>query len=242
MLAVACAIGLLSTPAHAIFGFGFHGGMDFVSIDKSDGFSQQDFADAAAKLDMAGFDSSPWAFINMTREAVSNPIIGGFHVYVDAIPILDIEVSGDIAYQKYQVAYRSTVSGGVEEVYDAPFVRGGIYATVRRDLIEFPPGLPLVAFYLGGGLGAHFVSQMAGPELVVKAIGEGNPNTTKPNIKDTIERNASLGYHALVGLRVKPPIIPLAFRLEGKYTITGQEDFERPNGVMTAYLGFDFAF
>ena len=51
-----------------------------------------------------------------------------------------------------------------------------------------------------------------------------------------------MGYHVLLGVRVKPPVIPLAFRLEGKYTITGQEDFERPSGLASAYVGLSLDF
>ena len=242
VLAASCLVGLLSSPAHAIFGFGVHGGKDFVSVDEGF-FGPPQFDEAASSLGITGYNASLWAPINLTRKAISNPWMFGGHLYIDAIPVLDIELSADIAFQKYEVVYTSTNMGAnVDETADGIFGRLSTYATVRRDLIKFPPLVPIAAFYLGGGLGMHFVTPVAGPEFIVDLYGADDPSSKKPEIEDAIKKEMTLGYHALVGLRVKPPIVPIALRLEGKYTFTGQDEFERPDGFFSAYVGTSLDF
>ena len=235
---VAGLVGLMPMPAHAIFGFGVHGGMDMTSIDEKD-FGYSDFSQSAQELGVTLASGSVWNQVSLRREAVSNPILFGGHVYVDALPFIDIEVSVDVALKKYVVTYDP--GGGIlssayerEEVY---FGRIGAYATVRRNLIE----LPMFAFYVGGGLGLHFVSPVAGPDLIVNAYGSDDPTLTKPDIEDLVKRDTKLGWHGLMGVRFKPVLLPFAFRVEAKYTATGQTDFDKPSNIFSLYAGVSFA-
>ena len=222
---------LMSTPAHAIFGFGVHGGFDFTSFgDKQFGATQ--FADAAQAAGITGFDVNKWGGVTLTREAIDNPYLIGAHFYIDALPMLDIEASIDASFQKYKFSYLSPNPSLSELNKEAIYGRVGAYATVKRDIID----LPMFAFYLGGGLGLHFVAPVAGADLVVDVIGSDDPSATKPDIKDNISRETTMGYHALTGIRFKPPIIPLAFRIEGKYTSTGASGMERPDSVLSVYF------
>lgn len=231
---------LTSAPAHAILGFGVHGGKDFVSIGNNDGdpFADADFQASAKRLGYT--DYTKWTYVELTRGAISNPWLFGGHFYLDFIPYFDVEVSADVALQKYWATYKV---GGltIESRDDLYFGRIGAYLTVRRDLIKLPPVIPIAAFYLGGGLSYHYVSPLAGPDLIVDAIGSQDIKTA-PKIADKVEREGSFGYHGLAGVRVKPPIVPIAFRVEGKYTVTGIDTFERPGGILSAYAGISLDF
>ena len=238
---VAGIVGLMPVPAHAIFGFGLHAGMDMTSVDEK-AFGYTDFNASAQDLGV-NIDAyrTYWQSISLTREAASNPILIGGHVYVDALPFIDIEVSFDVALSKYWVTYSPTLTGDVTapayERTEAYFGRVGVYGTVRRDLIS----LPMFALYVGGGLGYHFVTPVAGPDLIVDAYGSNNPTTTKPDIESLVERDAKLGWHGLMGVRFKPVLLPFAFRVEGKYTATSQDDYEKPGNIFSLYAGVSFA-
>lgn len=233
MVAALGLVAMMSTPASAIFGFGVHAGMDFMSVsDKQFGVEQ--FRAAAQAQGLTGFNSDgTWNMVTLTREAIDNPYLVGVHFYLDFIPVIDLEVSGDVALQKYKVRY-ITPNPSVNEDVDAYFGRIGAYVTARKDLID----LPMFAFYLGGGLGMHFVAPVAGDEFIVDIYGVNSPLVSSPNIEDAIERETTLGYHALTGIRFKPPIIPFAIRVEGKYTNTGASGMERPTSTLSAYAGF----
>ena len=239
-LAVGCVVVLLSSPAYAIFGFGVHGGKDMISVNEGF-FEDTQFNEAATALGISGHDDTLWKPITLTRKAVNDPWMFGAHLYIDAIPVLDIEISADLAVQQYKVVYDAPGTAFDESV-DATFGRLSTYATVRRDLIKFPPLLPIAAFYLGGGLGMHFVTPVAGPDFIVDLYGADDPTSRTPNVEDSIEKEVSMGYHALIGFRVKPPLVPLAVRIEGKYTYTGQDEFERPDGFFSAYVGASLDF
>ena len=241
-LVFGCVLVLLSAPAHAIFGFGIHAGKDLVSISGSDGYGTQDFQAAAQRAGITNFNSTFWNPITLRRHEVSNPWLLGGHFYIDAIPFIDLEASVDVALQKYRVEYVSTLSSAANETKDAYFGRASAYFTARRDIIKLPPLVPIAALYLGGGLGYHYVSPVAGPDLIVNAYGSGDPSSKKPDIASLVEREGSFGYHGLVGVRVKPPIVPLAFRVEGKYTVTRLETYERPGGIFSVYVGTSLDF
>ena len=232
-LVVAMAlIAFSAVPAKAIFGFGVHGGYDFVSFDeKSFGVTQ--FESAANAAGITGFNTGgEWNAVTLTREAIGNPYLIGAHFYVDIIPVIDIEASIDVSIQKYEVRYDTPVPSA-DEVADAYFGRIGAYATARRDLIS----LPMFAFYLGGGLGMHFVAPVAGDELIVDIYQGDDPTASSPSIEDAIKNETTIGFHAVTGVRFKPPIIPIALRIEGKYTSTGASGMERPESIMSLYIG-----
>jgi hypothetical protein len=222
-LAAACAVGLLSAPAHAIFGFGVHAGKDFVTIDEGS-FDRTSFEAAGTRLGITGANWASWNSVTLTRQQISNPWLVGAHFYIDALPFIDLEVSADAALQQYRVDYRSTLNPAVNKSEDSYFGRIGAYATVRRDLIKFPPLMP-----------------GAGADLIVNSYGTNNPTTSSPDIAALVKREGVFGWHGLVGIRFKAPIVPIALRLEGKYTSTGVTTYERPASVFSAYLGTSFA-
>ncbi len=236
---VACAAMLSITPraVHAIFGFGVHGGFDFTSIDEKQ-VSTQQFVDAAQDAGLT-FPANAWTTVVFTREEVGSPLLLGGHAYIDALPFIDIEAQLDVALKKYRVMYSNAL---VSESGDVYFGRIGAYATVRRDILS----LPMFGLYLGGGLGYHLVAPVAGPDAIVAAYGDregaaADPTATEPDLESIVDREGTLGWHGVFGVRVKPPVVPIAIGIEGKYTATGQDDFEKPGNVFSMYAKLSFA-
>ena len=236
---VACAafVGIAPGTAHAIFGFGVHGGFDFTSIDEKS-VSTQQFEEAAAEAGLS-FPATAWTSVVFTREEVGNPLLIGGHFYIDALPFIDIEAQLDVALKKYAVFYSNVA---VTERSDVYFGRIGAYATVRRDLIS----LPMFGLYLGGGLGYHLVAPVAGADAIVNAYGgrsgaASDPTSAQPDFESIVDREGTLGWHGVFGVRIKPPVVPIAVGIEGKYTATGQDEYEKPGNIFSMYAKVSFA-
>ena len=215
--------------AFAIFGFGAHGGLDMYSVD----------------ADSVGFVLDYGVEASLVREEIGQPIVFGGHFYVDALPVVDFELSVDVAIQKYHISYKRQVLGGAvdefedEKSEDATFGRIGVYATIRKDLFTFPPLVHTVALYAGGGVGMHLVTPIMCEAFLVDNIKSPDDQL---DVDDIIEKATRMGGHALVGVRIKPPMIPIALGVEAKYTMMSEGDYEEPSVFPTVYgkLSFDF--
>ena len=218
--------------AFALFGFGAHGGLDMYSVDAgSVGFT-------LAYTNTMG-DS---ATATLVREEIGQPVAFGGHFYVDALPVIDLEISVDVAVQKYHITYErrtftDILSDSTSE--DATFGRIGVYATIRRDLFTFPPIANTVALYAGAGAGIHLVTPIMCEAFLVDNIKSPEDQL---DVDDIIKKATRMGGHALVGVRIKPPMIPVALGVEAKYTMMSEGDYEEPSVFPTVYgkLSFDF--
>ncbi len=212
--------------AFALFGFGAHGGLDMYSVD----------------ADSVGFALDYGVEASLVREEIGQPIAFGGHFYVDALPVIDLELSVDVAIQEYHITFeRKAFAGALGDTTseDATFGRIGVYATVRKDLFTFPPLVHTVALYAGGGVGMHLVTPIISQAFLVEKIGKPED---KLDVVEMIEKATRMGGHVLLGVRIKPPMIPIALGVEAKYTMMSEGDYEEPSVFPTVYgkLSFDF--
>jgi len=212
--------------ALALFGFGAHGGLDMYSVD----------------ADSASFTLEYGAEASLVREEIGQPIAFGGHFYVDLLPIIDLEISADVAFQKYHITYERRTPAGIlddEKSEDATFGRIGVYATIRRDLFKFPPITHTVALYAGAGVGLHLITPVMSEAFLVDNI---KTPEDKLDVEEMIEKATRMGGHVLAGVRIKPPMVPIALSVEAKYTMMSEGDYEEPNVFPTVYgkLSLDF--
>ena len=212
--------------ALAVFGFGAHGGLDMYSVD----------------ADSAVFTLGYGAEASLVREEIGQPIAFGGHFYVDLLPVVDLEISVDVAVQKYHITYQRKTLLGIlddEKSEDATFGRIGVYATIRRDLVTFPPITHTVALYAGAGVGLHLITPVMCEAFLVDNIKSPEDQL---DVEDIIEKATRMGGHVLAGVRIKPPMIPIALGVEAKYTMMSEGDYEEPNVFPTVYgkLSLDF--
>jgi hypothetical protein len=208
------------TPALAIFGIGIHGGVDNFTVD---GFNE------SFKLD----DNNE---VSLVREEISSPIMFGCNFIFDALPIIDLGLSIDACLQDYKLTYTTPLK---TQDYDATFGRIGIYGTVRKNLISFPPVISTFSLYTGAGLGLHLVSPIVGKKLIQEEL-----NTIADPLKpdDITDKLTRVGGHILLGAQFKPPAIPIMINADAKYTIIGEGDYEEPGSFLSIYvsLGLNF--
>jgi len=171
--------------------------------------------------------------VKLTREKASDLQGLGFKFWFDLLPIIDIEGTLNIAATRYS-AYLQ-IDGVAEKTYleyapEAPFSMvfdkaSPVYGVVSGDFsITYPFDIiPMILkSYLGAG-----VSYMAGIPLVDKKFAENVLKT--PGLLDdpaNVDEKAvtkafsdaltksdyttGIGGHIILGLRIKPPVIPLA--------------------------------
>ncbi|MFC1538906.1 hypothetical protein ACFL6H_05740 [Candidatus Latescibacterota bacterium] len=207
-------------PVHAIFGIGVHGGIDNYTID---GFDKS-------------FSLDDGTSVSLTREEISSPIMFGANFLVDVIPIIDLELSADVAMQDYKVTYGP--SNDLKE-YDATFGRVGVYATVRKNIISFPPVISTFSLYGGAGVGLHLISPVIGKNLIqdeLKSVGE------KLDTDELTKNLTNIGGHVLIGAQFKPPVIPFMISANAKYTLVGAGDYEEPGNFVSLYLTLGMKF
>ena len=215
--------------ALAVFGFGAHGGLDMYSVDAASTVFTLDYGAEAS----------------LVREEIGQPIAFGGHFYVDLLPVIDLEISVDVAIQKYHITYQRRVLGGAldefddEKSEDATFGRIGVYATIRRDLVTFPPIIHTVSLYAGAGVGLHLITPVMCEAFLVENIKAPEDQL---DVEDIIEKATRMGGHVLAGVRIKPPMMPIALSVEAKYTMMSEGDYEEPNVFPTVYgkLSLDF--
>ena len=208
------------TPAFAIFGIGIHGGVDNFTVDSFD---------ASFKLD----DGNS---VSLKREEISSPLMFGCNFTFDALPIIDIELSADACLQDYKLTYTTPLK---TEHLDGTFGRIGIYGTVKKNLISFPPMVNTFSVYTGAGAGIHLISPVVGEKLIQKKLKEA-ADLLKPD--DITEKLTRVGGHILLGAQFKPFMIPLMIAADAKYTIIGKGDYEEPGSFLSLYvsLGLNF--
>ena len=208
------------TPAFAIFGIGIHGGVDNITVDSFD----------------ASFELDDGNQVSLKREEISSPLMFGCNFIFDALPIIDLELSADVCMQDYKLTYTTPLK---TEDYDATFGRIGIYGTVKKNLISFPPIVNTFSVYTGAGAGIHLISPVVGKKLIQEELKEV-ANPLKPD--DITKKLTSAGGHILLGAQFKPFMIPLMLTADAKYTIIGKGDYEEPGSFLSLYvsLGLNF--
>ena len=209
-----------STPAFAIFGIGIHGGVDNFTVDSFD----------------EKFKLGDGNEVSLTREEISSPVMFGCNFIFDALPIIDLELSADACFQEYKLTYTTPLK---TEDYDATFGRIGIYGTVRKNLISFPPVISTFSLYTGAGVGLHLISPVVGKNLIqdeLKSVDD------KLDTDELVKNLTRVGGHILLGAQFNPPAIPFMISVNAKYTIIGKGDYEEPGSFLSMYitLGLNF--
>jgi hypothetical protein len=221
LLALSCCFFAMANPAYALFRLGVHGGKDLYSIEQE-----------STEFHLKGDNS----LASLTREEIAEPILFGGDIYLDMIPFVDVELGLEAAIAKYNFTYIVAADTTSE---DAAFGRIALYATLKRNIIQFPPVIHVVSVYIGGGTGLYLVSPVICKDLVIdelKTAGE------ELEVSQLIGKAVRAGAHAVVGIKLKPPVAPLALDLKAKYVMLGKGSYKEPEGFFALSVGLAFGF
>ncbi|MCK4417251.1 MAG: hypothetical protein KAV99_03710 [Candidatus Latescibacteria bacterium] len=220
LLALSCCFFAMVNPAYALFRLGVHGGKDLYSIEQeSRMFSLKDKSVAS-----------------LTREEIAEPILFGGDIYLDIIPFVDLELGLEAAVTKYDFTYIVAADTTSEE---AAFGRIALYATLKRNIIQFPPVIQVVSVYIGGGTGLYLVSPVICEDLVYDELETGEEEL---EVSQLIGKAVRAGAHAVVGIKLTPPGAPLALDLKAKYVMLGKGSYKEPERFFALSVGLAFGF
>jgi len=217
----------MAGPASALVRFGIHAGMDFNGQD-------------AKTLARQEINNGPDTF-DIEREEIKAPMMAGVHFFLGAMPYVDLELGLEASLSKYHVVYNhwlDDVATDVANAFDEDvyFGRLSVYLSAKHNLLD----LPAVQGYAGGGLGYHIMGPLLSKDLVEEETAGGDYDL---DAGDILAKSGTMGFHGLVGLRVKPGPAPFAITAEGRYFLLGENDYgDDTNQFLALALGLEFGF
>jgi len=241
LFAVAFAI-LANTQAFAIIGIGAHYVMNTGSLDAKS--SSADIINGLGSVEV--------------NQKKADGLQGlGFKAWVDFLPYVDIEGTLNIAATRYEASLKVNTPVGSDSIDlkytpDAPYslifgTANPLYGVVNGDLsITYPfTKLPIIRPYIGAGI-SYFASipviNASFAQKMLNNMLDKNPNKDLSDTKeigksliDALEDESyttGIGGHIIAGLRIKPPIIPLAIYANGKYYFGGNTNSQFSQGFV----------
>ena len=182
----------------------------------------------------------------------------GIVIWVDEIPLIDIEISAHVKYMTYSSALRlnNESANVVLEFLHGPtlslfFPHQTIFgefngdASILYPLITVRPEINLLKFYVGGGLSYGIFSRLFDKDFVSDAIANNsNPDlnviTGSTTIKALLNGYTSgYGLHIVGGTKLDVPILPITGFLNLKYRYLLNRDI---NSGVDLELGAALAF
>jgi len=204
-----------SVPGWALVGFGARVGFDYTTVD----------------AERVSFPLGSGT-VSLDREEIARPLILGATLETGLLPMFDVEIAGEVAIKKYEFDY-TTKSDGVY------FSRVSALVTLKKNLLSFPPVAPVMSIYAGVGGGLHYVTPVISRKLVEDKLGDP-ADVLEPD--DVIEYNVRPGAHGVVGLKLKPAVLPVGLSAEARYVVKAEGDFAEPGSHLSVYGGLSLGF
>ncbi len=219
-------LALLVVAAPAFAGFGIHLNYGMNTIESEE-----------AIFTFPG-DPGGYTATSLVRTESSNPVGVGFDLTLNIIPIVDFQISLEMAAATYNVAYippAGIAPAMIEE--DVPYLQMGIDGTVmvKPGFLSFPPVVGVVKGFIGGGPSLHILAPVASQNLILDMYESADQEVTQDDIIE--ETNISFGFHAIAGFKIKPPAFPIGLRVYGKYYMMSGVDEPGLDSWMTIGAG-----
>ena len=220
---VICLLLIPWNRALGVVGFGVQGGQSIFTV-----------ASSISSVDGA----------NLTISEFANPFSGGGYLYIDAIPVIDLEAEFSISFKNYTFEF-SNLEGAIGP-YDFGWADFSIYLSAGKKIVGIE--IPLLAkakLFYGGGFNIHTVTPLMSMDLMKSALGGNlgaNPMSLSENdLIDFLKDNQvnTNGFHIQSGLQFKILMLDtFLFYLHtfAKDVIPGQDHF----GSLNLRMGMGF--
>lgn len=203
--------------------------------------------------------------ITLTQAKVSGLNGFGVKLWLDILPVIDIEAGSNVQWGLYDVTVaqgdtkeKLSFDLGVPTVDKPGFARIVSDVTVLYPFLKLPPLVPvsIVKLYAGAGLSHVIATEVLNQKFAAKAVAKATNSGANPSAADSPEKVATIlvdaikdeglksgvGFHLEAGAKAKIPIIPIAVFADIKYHFLSA----MPSGVdangMTFELGGALAF
>jgi len=174
----------------------------------------------------------PNSGIEFTRKDMNNPIGGGVYLFIDFLPVVDIELELNMFLNKFDVEYINPNVPDVSEEFG--WARTAGYLSIQRKLFK----IPMFSIFAGGGLSFHASVPLLDDKFVEEFL-DNDP--TKPleikDLEDEIIKKT--GFHIELGGRFKPILIPFAVNVKFRHTfVDGIVPGKKSFSTISAGFGF----
>ena len=180
---------LISTQLFAVAGFGLQIGQSIFSVDENSPINS--------------------ANINLTNGSFSNALNLGGYLYLDVLPIVDLELDFNFQSNKYDIKFSN--SHGDMNPINFGWASSNIYFTMRKKIVGV--GIPLLAkaqLFAGLGLNTHSTAPLANEEMIKSLLNDdlsNDPSNLDKNLESYLTNKdnyvSSTGYHLQTGLQFK---------------------------------------
>lgn len=258
---LAAAAALCISPSFAILGIGVHYAPNFgTSLDKT---SNEEIAGlSSGDLQLGKVEYRHGSFSGMQGF--------GLKLWVDILPIIDIEATYNLQWGSYSSTLTVTGLDGQAIERDIELEFDGVpfgkttpkFVAMNGDLsITYPiTSLPIIRPYIGGGLTYYLSTPVMSAKFInnYMEVLEGelkealvSGTMTEEQAKELANKlseklqddglNTNIGGHIILGLRAKLPIIPIAAYVNGKYYFGIDYDDEIDASPFVLEAGVGFA-
>jgi len=182
---------IISSQVFAIAGFGLQVGQSTFSVKES-----------SPTISVSG--------VQLINGAFDNAYSVGGYLYLDVIPIVDLEVDFNLQGNKYDIDFSNP--HGIMDPINFGWVSSDLYFTVRKKIIGL--GIPFLAkakLFAGGGYNTHLSTPMANEEMITDLCDGNLESCNVTSLDKTLEEYmtdkdnylSSSGFHIQGGLQFK---------------------------------------
>lgn len=181
----------------------------------------------------------------------------GVKLWIDFLPFVDVEASSNIQFGQYDLrAAQGADTVDVAAPLDVPlveekpgFARIASDVSILYPFLKLPPVVSIAKLYAGAGVTHVLATEVLNAKLAQKAVagktGIDNEQELANEIAKTLEKegfSSGFGFHLVAGVKVSPPIIPIAVFANAKYHFLSSQPEAVDGSSLTTELGAALAF
>ena len=184
---------IITTQVFAIAGFGLHLDRSMYSVDKT-----------TTSLTSGGIEVA-----SITHHGFDNGFGIGGYLYVDAIPMVDVDVEAIILLSPYEFSFSNYTPGSAINNQKFGWADFSGYFTLQKKLFKF--SIPLLAktkLTAGAGINLHSSIPMISQDMMESVMGAGNLDSGSLDTDELIKylkdnKVSDTGFHIQTGLQFK---------------------------------------
>ena len=178
--------------------------------------------------------------VSIVRTDLESPFYVGGYVYLDFLPVVDIEAGFGFAGNTYDYTYTTPgIDGSLSqtESYKLPWFRSSSYLTIQKPMFT----IPMIKLYVGGGLNMSFSLPIVDKSFITSTLSSNLDNASGLNSNSISDLTTeSMGIHIEAGARFKPVFIPFSINAKARYNIIG-DIIPDKSGLLTITVGAGLA-
>jgi hypothetical protein len=203
--------------------------------------------------------SPPGGDITLKQASVSGLNGFGLKLWIDVLPFVDLELGSNFQWGMYDL----TIAQGDNKqnvefdlgVVDKPgFARIASDFTIQYPFLKLPPVVNLAKFWAGAGVTHVLATEVLNKKFADKALAKAlasdagaadTPEEVATVLADAIKDEglqSGVGFHLAAGVKVKPPVIPIAAFADIKYHFLSTLPSAVDGNSLTLELGAALAF